>query len=270
MISCLQFKPENVVNFYKKNDNQQLTKNNELQRNNVSSIYSKETSVAFGQAMKSICVDTDSDFIEDIRKAKQELIETGKVAYERNLTAGTGGNISCKCGNFILITGARTCLGNLKPEDITVLDLDGKVISGTLKPSSELLVHMAAYKQRDDIGAIIHSHSPYIQTYAIANQGIDENILPDITKNFGKVVCEEYHFPGSAELAEKTTRHLKDNNLVIMGNHGLLSVGKDLKQALKVADTAEHYAQVSYLVNNSGMNKVSFSPEQIQALRGKH
>jgi L-fuculose-phosphate aldolase len=202
-------------------------------------------------------------------KAKKELIQVAKMMFDRNLTAGTGGNISCKCGDKILISGTKTCLGTLTPKDISVVDKTGKLISGP-PPSSELPVHMAAYAQRDDIGAVIHSHSPYIRVYAVANQPLAEDILPECTKNFGTIPCEPYHFPGSDELASETTKHLKNNNVVIMGNHGLLAAGKDLMQAFKFTDAAEQLAQVSYLVNHSNLPKNSFTPEQVAKIRGQN
>lgn len=208
------------------------------------------------------------ELLQETLEARVELTQTAKMVFDRRLSAGTGGNISCKYGRYILISGARTCLGSLTQEDVVLTDMEGKVLSGD-NPSSELPIHLAAYRKRADIGAIIHTHSPYIQVYAVANMPIDENILPDIVKNFGKIPCEEYHPPGSEELAQHTAKYLTENNAVIMGNHGLLVVGKDLKQAFKFADTAEHYANVCYLINNSNMLKKPIPEDQVAALRAK-
>lgn len=172
-----------------------------------------------------------------------EIIEYGKLAGEKGLTSGNSGNISCRYGDKIIITATNTTNGYLSPEDLIEIDFDGNICSGNKKPSSEKFLHIEYYKQREDINAIIHVHSPYLTAFAAAGTALDENILPEIVFSFRQIPLAEYAIPGSMDLVENTSKFFKEYNVILMKNHGVIVGGKTMKDAYMTLELCETYAK---------------------------
>ena len=147
---------------------------------------------------------------EKIALAKASIIKKAKYMSEQSLTAGSGGNISMKIGNRILITTAGSRFSELTDDDICMVDLKGKVIDCAKgqKPSSELPLHLEAYNKRSDVGAVIHCHPTYASIYAVANKTMLPNILPHTTKHFSNLKVVKYENAGSKTLASNTIKAL--------------------------------------------------------------
>ena len=141
-----------------------------------------------------------------LNEIKNEIIEYGKLAGEKNLTSGNSGNISSRASDKIIITATNTANGFLCPEDLTLIDYEGGVIEGK-KPSSEKFLHIEFYKQREDINAIFHVHSPYLTAFSSSGNALDEKILPEIVYSFEKIPLADYALPGSMDLVEKTSKY---------------------------------------------------------------
>jgi len=177
---------------------------------------------------------------EDIKK---EIIKYGKLAGEKDLTPAFSGNISVRCGDKIIITASNTVKSNLGIDDFAVLDFEGNQIEGTKKSSSEKMLHIRFYKERTSIGSIFHLHSPYLTAFALAGCEIPDNIYPSSTYAFGHVPVAGYALPGSKELAEKTAEYFKENDIILMQNHGVIVSGKDIKDAFLKAELCESFAK---------------------------
>ncbi len=171
-----------------------------------------------------------------------EIIEYGKLAGQKGLTSGNSGNISCRNSDKVVITATNTANGYLQPEDLTILDFEGNIIEGR-KPSSEKYLHIEFYKQREDINAIFHVHSPYLTAFAAAGMALEENILPEIVYAFRKIPLAEYALPGSTALVEKTSKYFGEYDAVLMKNHGVIIGGKTLKDAFLKLELCETYAK---------------------------
>ena len=152
---------------------------------------------------------------------KNELIEYGKLAGVKNFTPGFSGNLSARCGNKILITATGTANGYLSEDDFVLIDFEGNIIEGNKKPSSEKMLHVEFYKQREDINYIFHVHSPYLTAFSAAGKALDKNILAEIVYCFDYIPLAEYALPGSKELVENTSKFFKDFDVVLMANHGV-------------------------------------------------
>ena len=200
---------------------------------------------------------------------KKELIEYGKLSGVKNFTPGFSGNLSARCGDKILITATGTANGYLSEDDFALIDFDGNKIEGDKKPSSEKMLHVEFYRQREDINYIFHVHSPYLTAFSAAGKALDKNILAEIVYCFDYIPLAEYALPGSKELVENTSKFFKDFDVVLMANHGVIVGGKDVKDAYLKLELCDAYAQTVLFSNLLGGAKMLPSEEvkKIYSLR---
>lgn len=200
---------------------------------------------------------------------KKELIEYGKLAGAKNFTPGFSGNLSARCGDKILITATGTANGYLESDDFAEIDFEGNKIEGDKKPSSEKMLHVEFYKQREDINYIFHVHSPYLTAFAASGKALDKNILAEIVYCFDYIPIADYALPGSKELVDNTSKFFKDFDVVLMANHGVIIGGKDVKDTYLKLELCEAYAQTVLFSNLLGGAKMLPSEEvkKIYSLR---
>lgn len=200
--------------------------------------------------------------------AAEEIIEIGHTLLQEGLVVGTAGNISIRTqdSGCILITPSGVPYPDLRPEDLVLVDENGQLLSGKLRPSSEVLLHTAIYRRRQDVNGIIHTHSPYASVFAVNRREIPP-VLDEVAQLIGgSVPVAEYAPPGTQELAEFAVSALNDRQAVLLANHGMVGVGRDLREALVVCKVAEKAAQVYLLAKLSG-NPYIFSDEEVKELR---
>lgn len=173
---------------------------------------------------------------------KNELIEYGRMAGDKNYTPGISGNLSARCGDMVVITSSGVANGYLTENDFAVVDFDGNAIEGE-KPSSERMLHIEFYKKRPEMNYVMHVHSPYLTAFASAGIELDDKISPEIIYCFEKIPLAEYSIPGSKELVEKTSKYFENYDVVLMANHGVIIAGKDIKDAFYKLDLCENYAK---------------------------
>ena len=184
---------------------------------------------------------------------RQQLSEFSKRAFHRRLVGGTGGNLSVRIPDTdtVLITPTGISLGDVEPEENILTSLDGEILDSPmgLKGSKEAGFHLAAYRLRPDVGAIAHVHPPYATAYS--NKA---SSLPLVTVssrlNLKHVPCIECFLPGSLELRDCVIQGIKNNpevNSLLMKEHGILTLGRDLKHAYYLADLVEDTAKMAYI-----------------------
>ena len=183
------------------------------------------------------------------REAMDAIIETGRQLYQQGLTVGTDGNLSCRVADDTLwttATGARK--GYLTDEWLVKTDLEGNVLAGSRKPSSELKMHLCLYRNNPRAQAAVHTHPPFSTAFAVANPslGFHRMLLAEEGLYLGHVQVAPYATPGTEELAESIVPFCRDNNAVLLANHGALTWGKDLSEACARTETLERCARVRY------------------------
>lgn len=184
---------------------------------------------------------------------RNEIVRYGKKLITSRLTTGTGGNLSIidREKGFVAISPSGIEYFEMEPEDIVIVDLNGAVKEGTRAPSSELSAHLALYRHRDDIGAVLHTHSAYATTIACLNLE-----LPAVHYLVGfagkKVPLAPYATYGSEELAENICNTIGLNNAVLLANHGLITVGKDITTAFIIAEEIELVARIYCQAKSAG------------------
>lgn len=187
--------------------------------------------------------------------ARKNVLNAGLAILNSGMVIGPWGNLSMiiQEDELMLITPTGGLeYQDLEADDIPILDFEGNVIEGTTNPSVETPLHLAIYKARPDVQAIIHTHSVYGTAMAIARKPI-----PAVSEDLifcvgGSVEVAPYRLPGSEELAAVVVEALKDKNAVLMANHGLVVVGKTLKEALTTAMICEKSAKATLLAANIG------------------
>jgi len=180
-----------------------------------------------------------------MKKNVQEIINVGKNIYNKGLVSGKSGNISARFGDIIGITPTLTSLGNLSEEDIVLVDLDGNTLTKG-KPSSEVNMHLEIYKKRSDVNAIVHTHSPYATGFAFSNKRIKR------LEGFGEIKNPflpyiEYEKPGTSELALKASEGIDSDDVLVLKNHGIICVAKNLKEAESLAVFVEESAKTQFV-----------------------
>lgn len=187
---------------------------------------------------------------------RMKVVEYGKKIMTSGLTKGTGGNISIfnREKQLIAISPSGIDYFETKPEDVVVINLDGEIVDGSKKPSSELDMHLIFYQRREDLNALVHTHSPYAKT--IATLGWD---IPPITYLVAfagpNVRCAPYATFGTKELAEKAFEGMADRRAVLLANHGMIAGAHNIETAFTVAEEIEFSAQIYYQAKAIGEPK---------------
>jgi L-fuculose-phosphate aldolase len=176
---------------------------------------------------------------------KAELLWTAQESLRTNLVHGTAGNFSARLpdGNVVL-TPSSLPYETMTLDDLVVTDLDGNVLEGKNGPTTEKQLHLACLKTYDDIHAVIHCHAKYCTMFALTNTTIPCAIEEVEVYVGGDVPVANYQFTGSQELADEVSKWVGDRAAVLMANHGLLTVGKSPKDALKIANLVELTAEI--------------------------
>jgi len=206
--------------------------------------------------------------MDQIMRARINVVKKGLEMLTTNLTVGTWGNISCRVQgeNYIAITPTGMSYDVLVPEDVVILDLNGDTISGTRKPSVEVPLHLALYNARMDIQAIVHTHSAYATAMAVARREIPGAVEDLVQIVGGNVRVNEYALPGTEQLGINTVKAMEGRNAVLLANHGMLGVGRDLDEAFKVCQVVEKSAQITLLAQLMG-GVVELTQDDIDGMR---
>lgn len=180
----------------------------------------------------------------DIENIKNKIIKYGDIIDAKGFSPGTSGNISVRVDDKILITASGSSNGDLAYEDLVLIDFEGNTVDGGKKASSEKMLHVEFYKQKPEINAIIHVHSPYLSSFAAARISLEDPVMAENVFYFGKIPLADYALPSSKKLVENTIEKLKDSNACLMANHGFIVGDVDIEQAYLKLELAESYAQV--------------------------
>lgn len=190
--------------------------------------------------------------INDEKSLRSLIVKWGKELYDAGMVKGSGGNISVKYGNTILLTPTGYFLGHLNEDDISLTDAQGNLISGP-KSSKETPMHVAAYKASPEIKAVIHVHAPY--SVALASTFPPNSYmpiyLPSVAIKVGNIKITPFEYPGSEQLANVVYESLKVSPAVLLANHGIVATGKNIEEALSIAYEIEENAHLYYITNGN-------------------
>ena len=200
-------------------------------------------------------------------KELRELIcEIGKRVWLKGWVASNDGNFSVRMGDeFVITTPTGVSKGFMSPDMLVKIDMEGNIRGGYMKPSSEIKIHIEAYKQREDIRAFVHAHPPVCTGYAVANIPLDYQTLPEIIISLGTIPLAEYGTPSTSELSDSISELIKCHDAVLLANHGAITLGSDLMQAYHKMESVEHFAKISLTAHQLGGMK-PISPPNVKKL----
>jgi L-fuculose-phosphate aldolase len=208
-------------------------------------------------------------------QVRHDIVDIGRRLWQRGFVASNDGNISVRLGpDRLMMTPANVSKGFMTPEMMVITDLDGTVVEAASgrKPSSEATMHLVAYRQRPDIGAVVHAHPPTATGFAVAGIPLDRAVLAEVVTTLGSIPIAEYETPSTRALAETVGSYLKAHDAVLLANHGAIALGKDLFAAYYKMETIEHFATISLVARQLGREHLLSrgEVERLQELRGTY
>ena len=201
-------------------------------------------------------------------KAKEQILDIGRRMYQKGFVAANDGNISCKIAdNVILTTPTGVSKGFMDADMLVEMTLDGEVLKqGAYAPSSEVKMHIRAYRENPEIMAVTHAHPPAATAFAIAGLPLDRPLLTEPIVLLGSVPVAKYATPGTVEVPDSIAPFCTTHNAVLLSNHGALTWGKDLLQAFYRLESVEYYAMITMYAENI-LGKANYlSEKQIEPL----
>jgi L-fuculose-phosphate aldolase len=196
---------------------------------------------------------------------KNQVVEISRKLYERQLVNANEGNVSVRDGNLVYISPSQVCKELLTPEMIVVTNLEGKKIEGELKASSELKLHLCLYSLRDDVGGIVHNHSPFATAYAIARKPIESKAYTEMIYFYDKIPVVDYGTPGTDKIAKGIPQYIHQTDVCLLANHGLVAVGTNAYDAYLKAEVVETLAKTLTITKLIG-GEHPLSPQELNEL----
>ena len=183
-----------------------------------------------------------------MQKEREQVVEYGKMMSAARLSTGTSGNISVYNAElgYMAISPSGLDYFSTTPEDVVITDLNGNIIDGTRKPSSEWGLHTIFYKNKPGIGAVVHTHSMYCTVFASLGQPVKAIHYVIGDTGVAEVPCAPYYPFGTEELAQAAIEVCGESKAVLLGNHGLVTCGADIKGAYGLACNMEYIAELQY------------------------
>ena len=196
----------------------------------------------------------------------EEILEIGRRMYQNGYAPANAGNISVRVGsNEIWTTPSGVSKGYMTAEMLVKTDLQGNVLFGDRKPSSELKMHLALYQALPEIRAVVHAHPPVSTAFAVAGLPLDQAYLQEAVVSPGVVPLVPYELPGSPELAEAVGRYCRGYNALLLENHGVVTWGTDATHAFYCLETIEHAAATAMYLKMMGQERM-MTERQIDGL----
>ena len=195
---------------------------------------------------------------------KQEIIKTGISLDKYGLIALSGGNVSARMeSGDILVTPSGMIYSDMVPDDVLVMDIDGNIKEGTRKPSVDTQALLYVFKHRPDVNGVIHTHQPYATAIGLVQDEFPVVVTTLANATKGPVKVCPFSSAASLEMGIETVNNLGDQLAVILKHHGVMAVGKSLKEALYACVYLEEAAK-TYLIAKSAGNVASMTPAQVE------
>jgi L-fuculose-phosphate aldolase len=177
---------------------------------------------------------------------REEIVQFGKMLHERGYVAATDGNLSVRLNrNTVLCTPTCMSKGMMSPEDLVIVDMNGRKVAGERACSSEVAMHLLIYRLRPDVNGIVHAHPTTATGYAAAGMQMNEALISEVVLSLGTIPLARYGTPGTPELTDALEPLIPDHDAIIMANHGVVTYGDTLLRAYMNMETVEHFAKIS-------------------------
>jgi L-fuculose-phosphate aldolase len=180
------------------------------------------------------------------RKLRQKLVQVCRMLHHKNLIAAMDGNVSVKFGDGLLTTPSGVNKGFLEEDQVILVDWNGRVIEGTGQPTSEMALHLAVYRLRPEVEAVVHAHPPLATAFSIAGISLEDFVLPEVVMTMGVIPTASYATPTTPEVPDTIRNLILKHDALILERHGALTVGRDLMDAYNKMEKLEHAALIIF------------------------
>jgi L-ribulose-5-phosphate 4-epimerase len=207
-----------------------------------------------------------------LKELREEVLEKSLQMINDGLAFGAGGNISAidRDSGLIAITPTAIPYTMMKMEDVVVVDKQGELVEGKWKPTSESPMHLIFYREREDVGAVVHSHAPYASIFAVTNEPVPMIVTEAALCLGNPVQVAPYVRPGTEELAQAVLDRMGSDVAVLLGSHGMIAVGPNLGEAYDSTIATEISARLTYLARAMGSQPIELDLEEVHLLRQLH
>lgn len=201
---------------------------------------------------------------------RQEIVRLGMELVQQGVVHDGQGNLSAfdRESGLVAITPSAVKYGQRRPEDICLVNLDGDLIEGSWKPTSEMALHLVFYRQRPEVSAVVHTHAPYTSVFSIIDQPDLPMVLSETAMTLGGPVrVAPYRRPGTQTLAVEAEKVCGTAAAVILAHHGLVTVGSSLHLAHQATLAAEFTARVLIMARSMGAQVNELDENEVNELR---
>src|ERR671913_454482 len=199
---------------------------------------------------------------------RADIVEAGRRLYARSYIASNDGNISARLDDRRLITTPKSVSkGFMTPDMMVVVDFDGRKVSGEREPSTELPMHLEIYRNRPDVGGVVHAHPPLATGFAVAGIPLTRAVLAEVITTLGSIPIAEYATPSTSELPDAVRKYIKAHDGMLLANHGAVTCGPSVMAAYYKMETIEHFAKISLVARLLGREHL-ISREEVERLQG--
>ena len=196
----------------------------------------------------------------NIHNVKLEICDIGDGSTSRaSPPPTTATSAIASSENEVVCTPTMICKGFMKPEDLCVVDMEGKQLSGQRKRTSEIMLHLAIMKERPEVKAVVHCHPPHATAFGIAREPIPQCVLPEVEIFLGDVPITKYEMPGGKEFADTILPFVHKANVIILANHGTVSFGETVEKAYWWTEILDAYCRMLMLAR--GLGRVNYFTE---------
>jgi L-fuculose-phosphate aldolase len=186
------------------------------------------------------------------RPIREQIVRYGRMLHERGLVAATDGNLSVRLDeNRILATPTCMSKGGMRASDLVIVDMEGQLLSGRRRVSSEIAMHLLIYRLRPDVKGIVHAHPPTATGFAAAGVPLNQPLVCEVVIGLGSIPLAKYGTPGTPELTDALEPLVPQYDAILM-NHGVVAYGGDLEQAYMKMETVEHFARIALVTHQLG------------------
>lgn len=204
----------------------------------------------------------------------KSIIDVCHRLYNKGFVTATDGNVSVRLlptesglesGTF-LTTRTGINKGMVSADDIIEVDIEGNVVSGKYRPSTELTMHLYIYLQRNDVNAVVHAHPPYATGFATARQPLTGCLFPEVIIGLGAIPLAEYATPSTIEVIKSIEPFVNQADAILLANHGVVTYGKDLLDTYFKMEKVEHAAHITFVARMLGGERL-LSKEDVEKLK---
>ncbi len=207
------------------------------------------------------------------QELREQICSIGQLMHRQGYIDGASGNISSRLDvDHILATPSGLAKGFMTPDQLIIVDMDGNKVgpstpaNANLRPTSELLMHLECYRQRDDVHGVVHAHPPTAVAMTIAGYSFQRCLIPEAVVLLGIIPVTPYATPASPENRDAISNLIREHDTILLAYHGSLSVAEDVWKAYLHLESLEHTAKILYMVEQLGGAKQPIAPHQVEKL----